>query len=64
MGVIFTLSAVVAAVKQGWVPSYLPIVTKPGTNLWSNSKVKTGLIELFIFKVCLGCSRLCVFKKP
>lgn len=43
-----TLSAVVAAVKQGWVPSYLPRVIRPGTSLCSSSKVKTGLIVLFM----------------
>lgn len=45
---ILTLSDIVAAVKQGCVPSYLPMVISEGNNLCSNSKVNTGLMSLSI----------------
>lgn len=50
---LLTLSAVVAAVKQGWVPSYLPMVTNPGTSLCSSSRVNTGRISLSMFQSCM-----------
>lgn len=43
-----TLSALVAAVKQAWVPSYFPIVTIPGVVLWFKLNEKTGFTDKFI----------------
>lgn len=37
-----TLPACVAAVKHGWVPSYLPSATPRGRILWLSFRLKTG----------------------
>lgn len=37
-----TFPACVAAVKQGWTPSNLPIVTMRGLILWFSFRVKIG----------------------
>lgn len=42
------MSALVAAVRQAWVPSYFPIVTIPGVVLWFKLNEKTGFTDKFI----------------
>lgn len=37
-----TFPAVVAQVREGWVPSYFPIVTMWGFTLWFSLRVKIG----------------------